>query len=47
MPSFIHNVDEDATATDIKEQLSKSPLSLVIAVASFAPKSKLLLNSYD
>ena len=44
MPAFIHNVDEDATATDIKEQLSKSPLSLVITVASFAPKSKLLLK---
>ena len=44
MPAFIHNVDEDATATDIKEQLSKSPLSLVVTVASFAPKSKLLLK---
>jgi len=44
MPAFIHKVDEDATATDIKEQLSKSPLSLLVTVASFAPKSKLLLK---
>lgn len=45
MSAFIHHVDEDATANnDIKQQLSNSPLSLVVAVASFAPKSKVLLK---
>ena len=41
MSAFIHHVDED---DDIKQQLSNSPLSLVVAVASFAPKSKVLLQ---
>ena len=36
MSAFIHHVDDD---DDIKQQLSNSPLSLVVAVASFAPKS--------
>lgn len=44
MPAFLHYVDEDATAESTQHQLSKSPLSLVVAVASFAPKSKLLLR---
>lgn len=45
MSAFIHHVDEDATANDIKQQLSNSPLSLVVAVASFAPKeSKALVK---
>ena len=42
--AFLHYVEDDATATSIKEQLAKSPLSLVVAVASFAPKSKVLLR---
>eukprot|EP00571_Detonula_confervacea_P005103 CAMPEP_0172325296 /NCGR_PEP_ID=MMETSP1058-20130122/53623_1 /TAXON_ID=83371 /ORGANISM="Detonula confervacea, Strain CCMP 353" /LENGTH=360 /DNA_ID=CAMNT_0013041807 /DNA_START=108 /DNA_END=1190 /DNA_ORIENTATION=+ len=45
MPAlFIHHVEDDTTAKSIQEQLSKSPLSLVVAVASFAPKSKVLLR---
>ncbi|KAL7536515.1 hypothetical protein ACHAXR_007218 [Thalassiosira sp. AJA248-18] len=43
--AFLQYVDDDATATSIQEQLSNSPLSLVVAVASFAPKSKILLNN--
>lgn len=42
--SFIHHVEDDTTAESIQEQLSKSPLSLVVAVASFAPRSKILLR---
>ena len=44
MSAFLHHVEDDATANDIKDQLFKSPLSLVVAVASFAPKSKVLLK---
>lgn len=44
MSAFLHYVDEDATAESIQHQLSDSPLSLVLAVASFAHKSKLLLR---
>jgi len=44
MSAFLHHVEDDATASDIKEQLSSEPLTLVVAVASFAPKSKLLLR---
>ena len=40
MSAFIHHVNED---DDIKQQLSNSPLSLVVAVASFAPKSTAVL----
>ena len=42
--SFIHHVDEEATANEVKKQLSTSPLSLVVAVASFAPKSRDILS---
>mmetsp|Transcript_25429 Transcript_25429/g.61125 ORF Transcript_25429/g.61125 Transcript_25429/m.61125 type:complete len:410 (+) Transcript_25429:74-1303(+) len=45
MPAaFLHHVEDDATAESIQEELSKSPLSLVVAVASFAPKCKVLLR---
>lgn len=42
--AFVKYVDEDATVDSVKAQLSSSPLSLVVAVASFAPRSKLLLR---
>eukprot|EP00580_Thalassiosira_gravida_P000034 CAMPEP_0201607988 /NCGR_PEP_ID=MMETSP0492-20130828/6905_1 /ASSEMBLY_ACC=CAM_ASM_000837 /TAXON_ID=420259 /ORGANISM="Thalassiosira gravida, Strain GMp14c1" /LENGTH=234 /DNA_ID=CAMNT_0048072675 /DNA_START=200 /DNA_END=904 /DNA_ORIENTATION=- len=44
MSAFLHYVDDDATPESIRAQLSKSPLTLVIASASFAPKSKALLR---
>ncbi|KAL7547732.1 hypothetical protein ACHAWF_011011 [Thalassiosira exigua] len=48
MPAaFLRYVEDDATATSIKEKLSKSPLSLVLAVASFAPRSKILLRDME
>jgi len=42
--AFLHYVDEDATVESTRRQLTESPLSLVVAVASFAPKSRALLK---
>ncbi|KAL9186231.1 hypothetical protein ACHAXT_005469 [Thalassiosira profunda] len=45
MPAaFLHHVEDDATPASVREKLSASPLSLVVAVAGFAPKSKVLLR---
>ena len=44
MSAFLHYVEDDATPSSIKQKLSDSPLSLVVAVASFAPKCKVLLR---
>jgi SAM-dependent methyltransferase len=44
-PSFLRHVEDDATVESVLGLLSESPLSLVVAVASFAPRSKVLLRN--
>jgi|EP00970_Alexandrium_tamarense_P020684 arsenite methyltransferase len=44
MSAFVNYIDEDATLASVKKDLASSPLSLVVAVASFVPKSKSLLQ---
>ena len=40
MPAFLRYAREDE---DIRNEIKSHPLTLVVAVASFAPRSKLLL----
>lgn len=42
--SLLRHVDEDATAESVRERLAASPLALVVAVASHAPRSRALLK---
>eukprot|EP00984_Skeletonema_dohrnii_P033620 scaffold30732_cov105-Skeletonema_dohrnii-CCMP3373.AAC.1 len=54
MPAFLRYVRDDEDISSIRDEVSKSPISLVVAVASFVPRSKSLLagiqkleNEYD
>jgi precorrin-6B methylase 2 len=44
MEYLVRHVEDDDTAESVLERLSESSLSLVIAVASFVPRSKILLR---
>mmetsp|Transcript_20918 Transcript_20918/g.41650 ORF Transcript_20918/g.41650 Transcript_20918/m.41650 type:complete len:376 (-) Transcript_20918:2877-4004(-) len=54
MPAFLRFARDDEDISSIRDEVSKSPISLVVAVASFVPRSKSLLagiqkleNEYD
>ena len=54
MPAFLRFARDDEDIFSIRDEVSKSPISLVVAVASFVPRSKSLLagiqkleNEYD
>ena len=43
MPAFLRYAREDEDISSIRDDMSKSPISLVVAVASFVPRSKSLI----
>ena len=43
MPAFIRHARDDEDISSIRGEVSESPVSLVVAVASFAPRSKALI----
>lgn len=54
MPAFLRYAEDEDTFSSIRDEVSKSPLSLVVATASFVPRCKTLLagiqkleNEYD